>query len=109
MKTPTSSDTGDDLQARTTELFDNIQGLLDDAEAHVRMREVDSLKGGCWKFAVGWLVAKYGIKDETTLGMIVEELRSALAKEGFPSESCAPLQDAIMEFRSEYREMISWV
>jgi hypothetical protein len=98
---------GSDCQERLVSRFDDIRSVLDDVQTHIQKREVDTMKGACWKGAVECLIEKYGIKDDTIPDKIAEYFRIALEQAGPPDETHAVIQDALVEFRSEYNRLIS--
>ena len=80
--------------------------INEDVCNHMQQREVDAMKSECWKRTVLYLIEKYGIKDDTIPDNISEIFRIALEEVEQTDGTHAVIQDALMEFRSEYNRLI---
>jgi hypothetical protein len=94
-------------QPNPIQILDSMRSTLGELSMSAHQAEVDSFKGKFWSLAVECLVEKYGIKDRSISDQISEGFRIVLDGKSVPSDTRAAIQDALVEFRSEYNAIIS--
>lgn len=86
--------------------LEQMQSAISDASQHILSMEVVRMKEGLWILTIKALIREYGIKDDFAFTTVEKAIRATWDEvekvPGFP----AIMQDALSEFRNEWREML---
>ena len=90
-----------------TELKDKqMSEIFDDIRTHIDTAEIIRMKEGLWQIAIRKLCEKYGIKDDAVFAEIEEAIKASWSEiEKVPSAAAA-MQDALVEFRTNARDLL---
>ena len=86
--------------------MEELNESIESVSRHIMEQEVNRFKMVIWKQALAYALETYSIRDER-IAELTQEALMGIKDQCEAADAGSILQDAINEFRCEYRELIS--
>jgi hypothetical protein len=80
--------------------------VFDDIRRNIDASEITRMKEGLWQITIRKLCEKYGIGDDAIFAEVEEAVRANWAAIEAVPGAAAIMQDALVEFRTNARELL---
>ena len=90
------------------ETLQQVKETFEATSRHILEQEVNRFKMVMWKQALAYAMETYFIKDER-IAELTEEALMTIKDQAEAMDAGGILQDAVSEFRNEYRELLESV